>query len=145
MHNPISPPQREEVAPGLVVEWVFHGQILIYTLYALAPEIIEKWREIATDIVDQWNPQQPYLCLCDLSNIDITPTVWEQLTSIVYNLPEGLSGRYALIFPRIVYTHIIRQFVRGDLRDDTLRQAVERDIFYNRSSAMVWLAKGIHE
>ncbi|MCI0714417.1 MAG: hypothetical protein L0154_29955 [Chloroflexi bacterium] len=142
MQNPIIVSTRQE--PGLLVEWVYHGQILIYTINSLEDITINRWAEIATEIVDDWRADNPYLCVCDLSNIDLTPEGWQQLEMVVYNTPEGLEGRYGLVLPRNVYTHIIRQFIKGELREDQINTFIEREVFYNRREALVWVAKGLH-
>jgi hypothetical protein len=143
MQNPIIVSTRRE--PGLLVEWVYHGQIVIYTINDFAEKTIDRWREIAAEIVDDWNSENPYLCLCDLSHIDLTPDVWQQLEMVIYNTPEELEGRYGLVLPHNVYTHIIRQFIKGELRENQFNTFIEREVFYNRREALVWVAKGLHK
>lgn len=151
MQNPIYPPTPQEasgiqeVFKGVVVEWVFHGQIIIYTFDSIAEDTIDHWAQAAFRINENWPSERPFLVLNDLSRVDVTPVMRQQLERIIYNTPDDLSGRYALVLADSVHTHILRQFMKGELRARaTHNLSLEREIFSTRREALVWLAKSIH-
>ena len=133
------------VLTDLVVEWVFHGQIMIYTFQVLNEQSIHHWSQLAHDHGSEWPADKPYLVLYDLTKISQHPRFRQHVESIVYNLPTHVEGRCAVVMPNNVHTSILRQFMRGELRArSTFGSRIEREIFASRREALVWLAQRLH-
>src|SRR5688572_16042493 len=87
---------KEEIAPGMMVEWFEQNQIVAYTLNDTNPEGVEKLFARAFEIMGGWPEDRPYLAVYQVgsSQIIITPLVRKHLAELNAYRPD-LKGRSA--------------------------------------------------
>jgi hypothetical protein len=126
-------PSVEEIAPGIICEWLHNRAIAAYVVRNVARTSVDAWlRHIKKRMMD-WPLNRPYLVLQDLCdpNVGPTPYVRERTQEIGTWRPE-LSTHVALILPRTFQGQLIQFFVQAR-RDPVAR------IFFSRTEGLAWL------
>lgn len=69
--NPIDNPSpiqsTTQVIDGLRCEWYGDKQIIAYKLLVADEDVVKQWGNLVAETLANWNPDQPYLAIHDLS------------------------------------------------------------------------------
>jgi hypothetical protein len=134
--NPI-----EKIGDGVTREWLFDGQIVVYTLYDIRRSSVDAWIEAVREVVENWSVDQPYLSLQDASRLlALSPYARTRSKEAADQaIQRGLHGRSAVVLSNHLLSKVIQLFVQHDLSSGTLT----RSVFLNKDEAMQWLMAGM--
>ncbi|MDX2163437.1 MAG: hypothetical protein SF162_19120 [bacterium] len=151
-----TPPQLEEVFPGLIREWLYDRQIVVYRLTTVSQTIIQQWEGLVLKTMEAWDKAKPYLALHDVSetgvslqyatlvrfdlmNIGITDPGRELAEAYFNEFPE-FRARVAIGF-NLSVSGQVSQTVMDRLK--MKHPSITYKTFFNRERSLVWLSDAL--
>ena len=129
------------IGEGLTKEFLFGERIVIYHLDTVAREILDAGADDVLDTMKNWQTNQPFLVLYDITStkIALTPHLRHRLQELSNAFPD-LKGRAAVVLPQSIITQVFRLFVRSQNRIGRSKQ-----VFFSRESAIDWLKEKLSD
>ncbi len=124
----------EQPVPGLTIERLNDGRIVIVSADSADSEAIEAGFEIVLTELKNWDDlTMPSLLMFDMSRVMLTPFVRRKALELAEIRPD-VTGRTAIIVSASTIGHLIRVFV-----NNTLGGSRERRVFFSQEAGQVWL------
>ena len=128
----------EELSSGLTREWLYDGQIVVYTVKDVRRETIDAWLETFTTDIMNWPADGIFRVVHDLSIAGgITPYGRTRGQEMFNTCPEVLTWA-ALVLPDTFVNDLIRIFLRTQ---STHTESRVRECFTTREDALKWLLR----
>ncbi len=153
------PERVTKINDTLELEWYKGDSIVVYVLSKMSPEVLQRWAEVALDVMRNWPPGNRYLALYDLSHrgvvtgysnlvkrrmcrLGITEAGEERaLASIA---PRKDLGVRVALYTSMTYSGQLGSFLAEiDAHRTRSSQIVKYDAYFDREAALDWL-KGTH-
>ena len=149
------PAATEQPFPGLLCNWFYDREIIVYQPDLVALNDIDRWADIVGNHLKNWPEDQPYLALHDISNpkiglayltmvkydvfnIGITSTGWEYVKQIIESRPS-FTARIALLFSLSQSGHLI-QTLTYQRKHNVSHLNIEYEAFFSQRDAFDWLS-----
>lgn len=134
-----SQPDREEIALGVIREWLDDRQIVKYVIEPTATQaVLQQWSQAASTVLEEWDVNRPYLALYDVHDRDIVMTAFFQqaATKIAIVMP-AVPGRIAVVIPPGPIGFVTRLIINHlHVAKPTVR---EIQTFQDMEDALTWL------
>lgn len=129
----------EEIVPGLSRESLRNGCILVLHFTASSRTVVDAWYQTMRDTYENCQPDQPFLCLQDMTHPNIEITSYARVRSVeMAKLNPEIKGRIAVVMSKSLATHLMRGFLNLLNSNSDSR---ERRIFLSHDEALAWLAE----
>jgi hypothetical protein len=132
----------EEIAPGILQEWLYDDRIVAFTIQNISRSSIDAYIEASLQIIRTWPKDRDYLVINTGSpRIIITPYLHRRAEELGYMATKrGLRGKNALVTPNKAANYIARLILR---EKNPYSPQVTKRVFLDRQSALNWLYPGI--
>jgi hypothetical protein len=132
----------DEVAPGVLLEWLCDRQIVIMWLCDLSRSSVDAYIETSLEIIDTWPRDKPYLALKVLQPNQIMSRYLRYRTNEIGQriLKCGLEGRSAIVCPDDETADLIDMAVRTD---EIEVPHMQRKTFSDQDQALDWLLQAL--
>lgn len=132
-------PVLDSFGQGVTREWLHNRQIVIYTTSQTTKTAIDTWFEITLSTIKEWNPNQIYLAMHDVSfNDNVHTNYGEERARYLKEQLEHLYGYQAIILPNTLQARIARFFINYELIGRS-QSKVKRKVFDTRYEGLEWL------
>jgi len=142
----------EERFPGIVAEWFSDKKIVAYRLTAVSQAVINNWEKLVLQVMNEWDKDQPYLALHDVSgtgislqyatlvgfdlmNIGIT-ALGRDLGEEMFNKFPQFRARVAIGF-NLSVSGQVSQVVMDRIK--MKHPSITYKTFFNRDRSLTWL------
>ena len=126
-----------EILPGLTLEKLHDGKILVWSASASTRAISAAWYEHTKKQLEDWPENQPYLALLNMARVILTPFARDQAKELT-EIRADISGRVAVVVSPSPTGHLIRLFVNR-----SLPKTRERRVFFSFDEALTWLEEAL--
>jgi hypothetical protein len=141
-----------QIAPGVLCEWLYDQQIVAYTLTSAKLAALSAWGEMAIDNLAHWPAYRPYLALHDLSypgtglvystavehdvfNICVTPGRRQEIQHLLIARPQWTLALALIISPSLSGAILKLRVSKSGQQ----HERIQTKSFFDRSSALNWL------
>ncbi len=143
---PTSPSSPEQLAPGLTLERLDAGKILVFKIDTMNQITLRAMYDTIGVIQSKMSNYEPYLALYDATaniNATVTPVARKLASEVAKKNPQQ-RGRNALLISPLLTMAIspIKLFIKRDLQ--RIQRKIEWEIFSEREQALAWLREGLN-
>jgi hypothetical protein len=146
------PEESDKPFAGIVREWYFNREVVLYRLTGVSEQIINNWADMVLASLKSWNSDKPYLAVHDLSqagvslqyaalvnfdmmNIGIT-MAGRFMAEEIFDANSSMSAKVAVNFNLSLSGQTNRTLMNFLNRNHT---AIRYKTFYNRTKCLKWL------
>lgn len=142
----------EEIVPYLKRFWLADGRIVGYRVESPKEEIINQWAQLATETLEAWNPDQPYLAIHDLTTPGVSFAYSRQIHFNISWIGINESGQTAVdqikaarpkfisrlaVILSLQHSAYVVKVLSSHRLPNTTRHAAQ--IFFDQEKATNWL------
>ncbi|MCC7451148.1 MAG: hypothetical protein IT324_27295 [Anaerolineae bacterium] len=127
--------------PGVIAEWLYEGQIVVFRLLDVSRSTIDDWSQLVLDAIAAIPEGQPVLFLHDGTSpkVGITPYLTSKVPGL-YHACSHLPGRVAVV----VASSTTGQLIALVTRTTYSRNARQTNrVFVDYNEAFGWLVQGL--
>jgi hypothetical protein len=146
------PEESDKPLAGIVREWYFNREVVLYRLTGVSEQIVNGWAEMVLASLKNWHSDKPYLAVHDLSQAGVSLQYAALVNFDMMNIGITMAGRFSA--EEIFDAHpsmSAKVAVNFNLSlsgqtNRTLMNFLNRDhpairykTFYNRTKCLKWL------
>lgn len=123
---------------GVTREWLEARQIVVFTLPDIHRSTVDSWGNAVMETVTQWNPEQPFLGLHDISanSIALTPHA-RDWTNRLAQASQHLHGYYSAVLPKTIVAQLVRHLLEYQIRSQMPN--MKPHMVFTREEGIAWL------